>query len=369
MGAAFAQVDTASDCTPAAFCSGASITGVTMRGRKALEDGTFGTSAATVTLGVPNGDTQWAGIVFEMLPGADFTTWAAGTWTVPLNITTPNEDVEWVATYICRVNSSCTNLSTIGSNTADAFPLSGGVLSMNVTGAAVVSPASTDKIIAVLVFSSPVQSSSQFGFTPDQDIASPIDRPPAPAVVAFQETGTAAVCGANSHCSGATQATVVKARIASVGGTGSNSNLLVTLPAPNGQQKWAGVMFELVPGASYSSWAAGDYVVRLNITATATAGTQWQETYICRINSSCTNLSTIGSLTGQTIDINSTGVKTMTVSGAAVASPASTDKIWIVLIFGGNGAGTSFNFRSNQIIDAPIASGASLPILRRRRAA
>lgn len=177
MGAVFAQSDTAQDCTVGVFCSGATL-GVTNKGRKAVEGGSPGSTQQTITLGVPNGIQQWACWNFEIVPGADFSTWAAGTYTIQINVTSgggPNTTLQEV--HICRVNSSCSNVASLGSTTGIFQAVdTPGVYTVDVSGSAVASPAPTDKILVVVVFRDEVDSNSNVGITPDRNVTTPLQR-------------------------------------------------------------------------------------------------------------------------------------------------------------------------------------------------
>ncbi len=95
--------------------------------------------------------------------------------------------------------------------------------------------------------------------------------------------------------------------------------------------------FEFYSDANYpnnTSWAAGNYVVSLDVTVANSAGTmQWTATCILRVNSSGVSQATVGSLTAQTTSLSTTGVKTHTVSGSLQSSASATDRICAVLVF------------------------------------
>lgn len=103
-----------------------------------------------------------------------------------------------------------------------------------------------------------------------------------------------------------------------------------------------------------ASWDAGDWTVRFNIT-TSNMNLTVTEIYVCRVNSSCTNQATIGSETGLSISLGTTGVKTQVVSPGAAQTPSVGDKVLVVLI-ASNGAMTSQScgITSDQNIDSPF---------------
>jgi hypothetical protein len=123
------------------------------------------------------------------------------------------------------------------------------------------------------------------------------------------------------------------------------------------------VSFELTAASGSTAlgtlynWLAGTWVVRLNVT-TANANITWTECYICQVNSGCASVATIGSVTGQSISLGTTGVKSMNVTGSAI-SPASTDGVEIILAMTNGGTMTqSFGFTPNQLIDSPFTAAA-----------
>ena len=171
----------------------------------------------------------------------------------------------------------------------------------------------------------------------------------------YQQEDTVAVCGTVAVCSGKTLADTPIGRLCVEGGTAGVGTPQVQSTA--GELDRAAVMFEMQP-ANGGTWGAGDYVIRLNI-VTANSNATWIAAFVCRLNSACVNQETIGSLTGQSISLGSTGVKTMTVSGSAV-TPADNDKVYIVLVvdFAADHGNVAFNFTPDQLIDTPIVVGA-----------
>jgi hypothetical protein len=174
----------------------------------------------------------------------------------------------------------------------------------------------------------------------------------------FQQTATAAGAGSAVACSGAVLigGGQEKNSLCTVGGTPAASPVTVGGSQFDAGAGQAGVMYEIVP-VGYV-WAAGDYVVRLNVTS-ANANITWTGTFICRLNSANVNQATIGSLTGQTTSLSATGVKTHTVSGSA-QTPTAGDKIYAVLVFNSGGANQSFACQFDQLIDTPLVMPVSI---------
>lgn len=166
------------------------------------------------------------------------------------------------------------------------------------------------------------------------------------------QTDNAAGCGAVVGCSGATIASTPQAREATKDGSPGVTELEILIALDATQ---AGIMFQSAnnePGKT--TWEAGDWIVRLNVT-TGSDRITWVATYVCRFDNVCGSLAVVGSLTGQSISCELTGVKQMTVSGAEQSANLS-DEVYIVLIFansfthGERGIG----FTPDQNIDTPI---------------
>ena len=132
--------------------------------------GTPGVNEFTVTIN--RADIQ-AGVMFES-PAVGKTIWEAGTYTVRLNVTTAVANLLLTEVHVCRVNSSCVSQATVGSTTGLTISMGSlGVKSVEVTGAEQ-SAADTDKIYIVLIFANSAHADAIFGFTPDQNIDTPI---------------------------------------------------------------------------------------------------------------------------------------------------------------------------------------------------
>ena len=175
--------------------------------------------------------------------------------------------------------------------------------------------------------------------------------------LSLRQTDSAAVDGSSIMCNSAVLADTPGSRQATDGGTPGSTPVSVTFAAQSVLRST--VMFESAAGEPNStSWEAGDYVVRLNVTTAVTGNGQWRETHICRCNSSGVSQASVGSLTGQTTDITSTGVKTHTVSGAAQGSASATDRVYIVLVFvSTNKTPRTMSFTPDQLIDTPLTGG------------
>ena len=168
----------------------------------------------------------------------------------------------------------------------------------------------------------------------------------------FVQSDAVGPCAAlSTHCAVGTASSSRVARQCTVGGTPGVTQNTPTLEAAavDFRQIW----YECeVPAGTY--WEAGDWTIRMNVT-TANADVQWKSAHICRISSGCINQATIGSNTAVNITLNTTGVKTVVISGSAQA-PAPGDKVMILLGFTDlTSKGTeTWGLTPNQNIDSPL---------------
>jgi hypothetical protein len=170
MATSFRQTDAASTCGDASvYCSGGSGTG-SNEDRACIVGGTAGTSEITISLGVSatNQNKLW----FEM-DNIDDYDGASGTWTVNLDVTTTNHQLEWEAIYICRINSSCTNQETLGSTTGIAQLLTATPLTQTVTQSSSTTITAGDKIMVICVFNNAQAMVNAAGITPSLLIDAP----------------------------------------------------------------------------------------------------------------------------------------------------------------------------------------------------
>lgn len=173
MATTITQTDTAAPCGADAGCSGASLDDEAA-GWAASPGGTAGSTELTATLAALSG--SLGVFMYEWTPGADYSGgWAAGNYTIPINVSTGNNDLRLNAVYICRFNGSCVNQETLGSETGLDVKLAGGVETRTIAGSAVASPADTDKIyIIVVVENVNTMFTRTLGVTPDQNITTPL---------------------------------------------------------------------------------------------------------------------------------------------------------------------------------------------------
>ena len=168
--------------------------------------------------------------------------------------------------------------------------------------------------------------------------------------IVLTQTNLKAPSGAVVGCSGATEARKAWAVLAKFAGPVGDR---VFSPRVNANSTEAAVMFETIAGEPGNpDWAAGDWVVRLNVTSPE-ADLSLEEVHICR-NSGGT-FTSVGSATALAISLGTAGVKSVTVAGA-VQVAAGTDVAYIVLVL--KNANLTFNrnfgFTPDQDIDIPV---------------
>src|SRR4029434_1901476 len=188
MAVIYAQTATVAPAGALVACSGAVLIGGGQEQECLCTVG--GTAGGAVVVGGSQFDAGagQAGVMFEIAPTN--TIWAAGSWTVRLNVTTLNTTVTWTDTYICRLNSANVSQATIGSLTGQTTSLSTTrvkthtgtgaarnpatrVQAHTVTGAAQ-TPAAGDKVYIVLVFNC-TGANQTLGVTFNQNIDSPFE--------------------------------------------------------------------------------------------------------------------------------------------------------------------------------------------------
>ena len=153
-------------------CSGLSAGGdlTTNDARACVNGGTPGTGSNIINLF--SSETNVVEKAFICDVGSSVS-WDSGTWTIRLNVTASNMNITWTRVYVCRINSTCVNQETIGSNTAVGISLgTTGVKSTTVSGSAQ-TPAVGDKVLIVLAFTNGAMSVQAATSVPNQDIDSP----------------------------------------------------------------------------------------------------------------------------------------------------------------------------------------------------
>jgi hypothetical protein len=166
-----------------------------------------------------------------------------------------------------------------------------------------------------------------------------------------QTDSTSGVCLGSSFCS-LVAADGSGGMIAADGGTPGTGTTSVQKTSSQDETAGDSHSYTIIPAAG-TSWDGGTWTVRVNVT-TANMNLSITAIYICRVDSGCANQATIGSATGLSISLSSTGVKSQTVTGSA-QTPGVGDKV-VVLIGIANGAMStqSVVFTNDQNIDSPF---------------
>lgn len=174
----------------------------------------------------------------------------------------------------------------------------------------------------------------------------------------FQQTDTTALCGAIAGCSGQLVAPSAVAKNARDGGVAGTATHTITIQ-PGGQE--VGSCWEIDPEAAWTL-AAGTWTIPINITA-GSVNLNIQQAYVCLLSAACANLGTIGSALALGINLLTTGVKTINVTGTAPAN-APRDKYYIILVVENISEVLPFNYsyKSDQILTVPGSyASASFP--------
>lgn len=129
-------------------------------------------------------------------------------------------------------------------------------------------------------------------------------------------------------CSGASAGISTGGRTMQVGG--SFSQTPIVLDADNSGTA-AVLVYSTSGGQGEALWEAGDYDIFLTVSTGGNANT-WTETWICERTAGGA-FNTVASLTGQTVDLTTTGLKQMTVNRATDYTPAGTDSdLFVVMV-------------------------------------
>ena len=173
MSVAFAQTGTAT--TPlSAGCSGGTLHSGAVA-RKLVAGGTGASTESSWTL--DNGQTAVIAALITDAGAVDLHTWAAGPWTVLLNATAGNKNVDLEAIHICRLDSAGNVVATVGSATAIGTPLAAGVYTTEVAGTAQTHAAGDRVGIYITVRNTVANMTNAIGITFNQTVTTPITAP------------------------------------------------------------------------------------------------------------------------------------------------------------------------------------------------
>lgn len=112
--------------------------------------------------------------------------------------------------------------------------------------------------------------------------------------------------------------------------------------------------------ASGTTWSAGTWTWRFNVTV-ANMNITLTDVYICRVNSFGGNQATIGSSTGLSVSMGTTGVKSGNITGSSQTPLAGDNVIIIFQFLNGAMSNQFFSVINDQIIDAPFTVVTRVP--------
>lgn len=161
-------------CGGANYCSGNTTLGDTVSQRQASEGGTPDTT--NITFGVVASASDHDTVFFEIIDGTnnlEDLDGATGDWTINLNIVSANMNLRWDEVAVCRLNSSCVNQETIGTNFGGGIIIgTTGVKAKTAAQASVITMGATDVIMVIGSITNLDEMMTQTAaFDPDQDIS------------------------------------------------------------------------------------------------------------------------------------------------------------------------------------------------------
>lgn len=183
MAIIFIQEDTAATCGAAIYCSSLSVDAITQIVQSAVQGGTAG-----VTEDVSGNMTNSDSTIYRMLyfdltvpSGMYGGTGDAGNWTVRINHSTGDADIDIEEVHICRVAlGSCANQETLGSTTAIATATNGAQpVSVVVNQGSNTSVATDDRVLVIVGYqNNAAHGNNSIGVTPSVNIDCPWTVPP-----------------------------------------------------------------------------------------------------------------------------------------------------------------------------------------------
>ena len=169
----------------------------------------------------------------------------------------------------------------------------------------------------------------------------------------YTQTDTVSDFDGYEVCAGAYGGGASNSRQASDGGSaGSTPVADTTLSSGTARHD----LVEIHPDAG-TTGSSGTWTVRLNVT-TGNMNLSITAVHICRVNSSGVSQETIGSATGLSISLSSTGVKSQDVTGSAVTLAAGDLVTIVFTVVNGAMSNQSFFWTPNQNIDSPFTAAA-----------
>ena len=158
--------------------------------------------------------------------------------------------------------------------------------------------------------------------------------------------------GTNVYCSPrAATSNLLKTISSSVGGTPGAGTSQISLASSETNVSGTSISCGTLPTGTVGD--AGTWTVRLNVT-TANMNLTLNEIHICHLRSG-SSIATIGSVTGLSTSLGSTGVITQNVTGSAVTIVTATDNVSILVSYTNGAMSTQQGFYTvDQNIDSPF---------------
>lgn len=181
----YTQTDALTDCSDFSACATGTVGSTTLES-EIIEGGTAGTTEQSTD--IPASSSRLISF-FQTSGGVSSTSWDSGNYTVRWNVTTSQNNTSITGVWICRIDSSCSNLASVGSDTSLSIDISGGgIFSTTVSGTSQSASSTDDLYIITEITNSHSMTSRSVGITPDQNIDTPISK-------SVSEVGTASATG------------------------------------------------------------------------------------------------------------------------------------------------------------------------------
>lgn len=169
------QTDLSASCSADVYCNAATLA-TQFQMVRATDGGTAGTRSATATVGTAGDQSA----VFFRTASNDIlkTTWESGTWTVRINVTTANMNIDWNIAQLCvDTGSGCTFSAITQTSTAAINLGTTGVFTATI-------PMSTDRVAGLSDVPAIVckfdftgtMGTGAFVFIPNQNIDTPLSK-------------------------------------------------------------------------------------------------------------------------------------------------------------------------------------------------
>lgn len=169
----------------------------------------------------------------------------------------------------------------------------------------------------------------------------------------FTMTDTAAACGEDIMCSGASNLVGQGGMDSEAVDGGTAGTTEQTVKHSASVTSVASCFVQMAPPTD-TDWDSGDWIIRLDVT-TGNSNITWQEAHICHIDGACNSLASLASVTGLGTTL-SAGIYSATATQGSIITPSLNDEIYIVYVFdfGGNHGNEQVGITPSQNIDSPI---------------